>query len=219
MHLSLTVAIIFSLSILLAGIIAIFRFGQIRDVYRPFIYLIWLACINELLSIYLLFHHHYTIVNYTIYSICEAFLLLWFFKNLGIFKHRKLFFYFLVVLFTVIWIIESFFSKRFGSRFNYYFDIVYSFFVVLLSIRAINNLLFTERDLLKNPTFLICIGTVIFFTYEIIETMFSLYGLKASEIFTQNVQSLLMIVNLLSNLIYALAILWMRKRQAFTLQF
>jgi len=96
---------------------------------------------------------------------------------------------------------------------------MYSFCVVLLGIRVINDLLFTERDLLKNPTFLICIGIIIFFTYQIIEEMFWLYGLKESAIFRQNIQSILMIINLLSNLIYALAILWMRKRQAFTLQF
>lgn len=219
MHISFTVAIIFSLSILIAGIIALFRFAQIRDIYRPFIYLVWLACVNELLSIYLLFHHQYTIVNYAIYSICEALLLLWFFKNLGMFKNRKLLFYFFILLFTGIWIIENFFSKKFGSNFSYFFDIVYAFFFVLLSIRAINDLLFTEKELLKNPTFLICTGTVIFFTYQIIESMFSLYGLKKSITFRQNVQSILIIINLLSNLIYALAVLWMRKRQAFTLQF
>lgn len=219
MHLSLTVAIIFSLSILIAGVIAIFRFAQIRNVFHPFIYLIWIACINELLSVYLVLNNYYNIINYTIYSLCEALLLLWFFKNLGIFKSQKAFFYFLIFLFVFIWVTESFFSKQFGSRFNYYFDIVYYFFLVLLSIRAINNLLFTEKKLLKNPTFLICVGIIIFFTYGIVERMFSLYGLKESKVFRQNVQAILMIVNLLSNLIYALAILWMRKRQAFTLQF
>lgn len=219
MHISLTVAIIFSLSILIAGLISIFRFGQIRDIYYPFIYLIWIGCINELLSVYLVLNHHFNIINYTIYSLCESLLLLWFFRNLGIFKNRKRFLYALIILFFGIWLVESFFSNRFGARFNYYFDIVYSFCVVLLSIRTINDLLFTERDLLKNPTFLICIGVIIFFTYQIVERMFSLYGLKESKIFRQNVQAILMIINLLSNLIYALAILWMRKRQAFTLQF
>lgn len=219
MHLSLTVMFIFSLSILIAGTIAIFRFAQIRDIYRPFIYLIWIGCINEMLSTYLILNKHYTIINSTIYTILEALLLLWFFKKLAIFKGRKYLFYFLIFLFTGIWVIESFFSESFGSNYTYWFNIVYSFFVVLLSITAINQLLFTEKELLKNPTFLICTAMVLFFTYQIIQSMFSLYGLKKSLIFRQNVQSILMIINLLSNLIYALAVLWMRKRQAFTLQF
>jgi len=219
MNLNFNTAVIFSLSILIAGVIGVFRFAQIRSVYRPFIYLIWIGCFNELLSIYLLFNHHYNIINYTIYGLCEALLLLWFFKNLNVFKGRKAPFYFLIVLFVVIWVAESFFANQFGTQFSYGFDIMYSFCVVLLGIRVINDLLFTERDLLKNPTFLICIGIIIFFTYQIIEEMFWLYGLKESAIFRQNIQSILMIINLLSNLIYALAILWMRKRQAFTLQF
>jgi hypothetical protein len=219
MNLNFTTGIIFSLSILIAGVIGVFRFAQIRDSYRPFIYLIWIGCFNELLSIYLLLHNHYNIINYTIYSLCEALLLLWFFKNLNVFKGRKNLFYLLIILFVILWVVESFFANKFGTRFSYYFDIVYSFCVVLLSIRVINDLLFTERELLRNPTFLICIGIIIFFTYQIVEEMFWVYGLKKSKIFRQNIQSILMIVNLLSNLIYALAILWMRKRQAFTLQF
>lgn len=219
MHFSFTVAAILSLSVLIAGVIALFRFANIGRVYRPFIYLIWLGCLNELLSIYFALSHHNNIINNIIYSLCESLLLLWFFKNLKIFKTKKYLLYFLAFFFITVWIAETFFSSRFGTRFSYYFDITYSFCIVLLSIRAINDLLFSETDLLKNPVFLICIGLIIFFTYVIIEELFWLYGLKNSRIFRQNVQAILMIVNLLSNLIYALAVLWMHKRQAFTLQF
>jgi len=219
MHLSITVAVIFSLSILIAGIIALFRFAQIRDIYHPFIYLVWVACINELLTVYLVvLKHQFSIINYTIYSLFEALLLLWFFKGLGSFKSKRGIFYFLIILFVGVWIVESFFANRF-TNFTYYFDILYAFCLVLLSIRTVNDLLFTEKELLKNPTFLICVGIILYFTYQIIEKMFSLYGLKESKMFKQNIQSILMIVNLLSNLIYALAVLWMRKRQAFTLEF
>lgn len=218
MHPSFAVAVLFSMSILIAGLIAVFRFGHIKNMYRPFIYLIWIACLNELLSVYLVYNGHYDIINYVIYSLCESLLLLWFFRNLGAFRNRQPWLYSLIVIFIVIWVVESFFGSRF-VRLNYYFDVFYSFCVVILAIRAINDLLFTEKELLKNPTFLICMGIIIFFTYEIVEEMFWLYGLKESRIFRQNVQSILMIVNLLCNLIYALAILWMRKRQAFTLQF
>lgn len=219
MQLSFPLVIALSLSVLIAGVIALVRFSQIREIYRPFVYLIWVASINELLSVYLVINHHYNIVNYVIYSLCESLLLLWFFKNLGVFRGKNSWYYFLILAFVAIWTVENFFGYRFGTRFSYYFDIFYSFCIVLLSIRAINDLLFTERELLKNPVFLICVGTIIFFTYTIVEETFWLYGLKESKTFRQNVQAILMIVNFLCNLIYALAILWMRKRQAFTLQF
>lgn len=219
MQFSYTTAVILSLSILVAGIIGIVRFAKIDNKHKPFIYLIWIGCINEGLSIYLAFNGHHTIVNGVIYDLCESLFLLWFFKNLGVFKSRRYLFYFLGSLFVVIWIVETFLKNRFGTSFTYYFNVAYYFVVVLLSIRVINNLLFTEKELLKNSTFLICVGLIIFFTYGIISRMFWLYGLKNSTAFVMNVQSIYMLINVLSNLIYALAVMYMRKRQAFTFQF
>jgi hypothetical protein len=101
---------------------------------------------------------------------------------------------------------------------RYYFAIYY-LFVVLFSIRAINDLLFTERQLAKNPTFLICIGMIAFFTFGIISKMFWFFNVNISTDFLNNVATIYFIINFLANLIYALAVLWMQKRQAFTLQF
>lgn len=218
MHFSFTVVVVLALSILIAGILSIFRFKQIRDIYRPFIYLTWITCLTEILSTYLLLNRHYTIIPYTIYSLCESLFLLWFFQRLGVLKKRG-WFYFFAVLFVSTWFVESFLTQKFGSHFTFYFNALYGLAVVLLSIRTINDLLFTEKDLLKNPTFLICIGLLIFFTYDTINRMFRLYGLNESEAFRRSVESLQMIINCLSNLIYALAVLWMRKRKPFALQF
>lgn len=219
MQLSLTTVFILSFSILIGGVIAAFRFSQIQTGYRPFIYLIWVGCINEIISFFLIINHQYNIVNSIIYGLCEAFLLLWFFYNLGIFNRKKILFYLLVILFLALWIVESFFYKSFGARYNSYFSIAYSLSVVLLSITAINRLLFEEKEILRNPVFLICIAMIVYFTYKIVIEMFWLYGLKETRNFRISVLTILMFINFLCNLIYALAILWMRKRQAFTLQF
>jgi hypothetical protein len=207
-----------SYSIFIAGLIGAIKFHQIRNIYKPFIYLIWVGCFNELLSSYLINNGNYTIINSSIYGLCEVLFLLWFFRKLGVLKNNALH-YSLIALFVTVWVIESFFANEFGTQFTSYSDIVYSFTVVLCSIRAINDLLFTERDLLKNPTFLICMGLIIFFTYEIVERTFRIYGLKNSLDFRRNVQNILVIINFLTNLIYGLAVLWMRKREAFTLRF
>jgi hypothetical protein len=219
MHWNYTVTMILSLSVFIAGIIAIFRFAQIGDIYRPFVYLIWIACITEVLNIYFAYRYHNNVVIMTIYGFCESLLLLWFFSRLGIFKRQKKLLYFLIAFFLIIWFSENFLGKHFGSRISFYFDIVYAFLVVLFSIRAINDLLFTEKELLKNPVFLICIGLIIFFTYQIVQRMFGLFGLRDSIDFRRSVQRILSVINCLSNLIYALAVLWMRKRKPFTFQF
>jgi len=219
MHFSFEVAVAFSLSILIAGIIGVIRFDQIDKRFKPFLYLIWIGCINEIVSICLAYTGHYTIINGIIYDLCESILLMWFFKTLRVFANRKNWFYYFISFFILIWVIETFFKNRFGSSFTYYFNVIYYFIVVLFSIRVINNLLFTERELLKNSTFLICIGLILFFSYGIISRVFWLFGLKSSITFLRQVQTLYVLVNLFSNLIFAVAFLFMRKRQAFTFRF
>ena len=206
-------------SIWIAGIIALIRFKHIRKEYYPFIYLLWIGCINETTSYFLIINHNNSIINGIIYGLCESLFLVWFFKNQGVFNKRKLLFYSFLGLFILIWVVESFLSKSFGSKFNSYFAVCYSLSVVLLSIHSINSLLFKEREILKNPAFLISLGFVVFFTYKVVVEIFWLYGFKESRSFRLNVYAILIYINLICNLIYALAILWMRKKQAFTLQF
>lgn len=218
MQLSYTTILILSFSGYLVGILGAIKFKQIRDVYRPFIYLIWIGCLADSLSLYFAYAYQNNLAVGAIYRLCESLFLLWFFNSLGVFKNRKLL-YLLGGLFVAIWIAENFLSSHFSARVTYFFDMVYALSVVLLSISAINNLLFTEKELLKNPTFLICAGLIIYFTYKIMERLFGLYGLKNSMDFRSSVQGILMIINCLANLIYALAVVWMRKRRPFTFKF
>ena len=193
--------------------------GRLFSLLLPFIYLLWIGCINETTSYFLIINHNNSIINGIIYGLCESLFLVWFFKNQGVFNKRKLLFYSFLGLFILIWVVESFLSKSFGSKFNSYFAVCYSLSVVLLSIHSINSLLFKEREILKNPAFLISLGFVVFFTYKVVVEIFWLYGFKESRSFRLNVYAILIYINLICNLIYALAILWMRKKQAFTLQF
>ena len=83
----------------------------------------------------------------------------------------------------------------------------------MMSIHINNMLIVTYRKkLLKNPVFLICSGFIIYFTYKILIEAFWLYGLKAGKGFRINVYLLLTWINLIVNLIYALAMLWIPKK-------
>lgn len=206
-------------SIYVVGIIGALKFHRIHDIYRPFIYLIWIGCAAEILSIYFAYVYRNNMGVSAVYRFCESLFLLWFFYKLGVFKNHNKLLYFLTGIFIVIWIVENFFSSHFNVRVTYCFDVVYSLAVVLLSIAAINDLLFTEKDLLKNPTFLICTGLIIYFTYKIMDRMFGLYGLKNSEDFKRRVGNIVLLINCFTNLIYALAVAWMRKRKPFTFRF
>lgn len=208
-----------ALTIFIPGVIAVFKFSYVRNIYRPFIYLIWIGCANEVISIYCAFRFHNNIANNIIYTFIESLFLLWFFKGLGIFHGKKHFLIFLIILFVGVWVAESTIANPFGSRYTSYFDTIYAFCVVMFSIDVINRMLLTETDLLRSPTFLICITIIIFFSFQIVERMFWVYGLKNSVDFRRGVQHIMIVVNFLSNFIYGLSVLWMQKRRAFTLQF
>jgi hypothetical protein len=217
--LSFYITRILAFSILIGGIAAIIRFEKINKDYLPFIYLTWLGCINEIAGTIIVLNGHYNIINNNIYNLVESILYLWFFKRMGRFKRIKRLYLPLMVLFTLVWITDNFIINRFGSKFDSYFNIFRSLILVLLAINTINDILFKEREVIKNPAFLICTGVVIFFTYMVLVEVFWLYGTGISKGFRVKVFEILNYVNFFCNLIYALAILWMRKRQPFTLQF
>ena len=209
-----------SFSVMIPVIVSFFKFNEIRPIYFPFILKVWTGALNEVVSEILISNGHYNIINSNIFNLVECWLVLWFFYNLGNFYKNKTITLALGFIFTCIWIVENFIMNPFGTAFNSWFIIICSFPIVIWSINSINHLLFKEKELLKNPTFLICIAFVIFFTYRMVVEVFWLYGLMSNYVqFRVNVYHIHSFTNFLCNLIYALAILWMRKKQAFSLQF
>jgi hypothetical protein len=213
------IIIAFSLSIWIGAIFSIFKFTEISRTFYPFIVLIWVAALNETLTIILYLNGLYNIINSNIYSLIESFLLLWFFHELNIFKGYKWLETLLAFIYVIVWSWDNLILHKFGTQFNSNFAIVYAFPVVLLSVSTINKLLMQEKEILRSPVFLICIGLLIFYTFNVIIEVFYIYGLKLSDYVTGRIYDILSCVNLLCNLIYAVAILCLRKKQAYTLQF
>ncbi len=206
-------------SIFIAGILGLVRLKKIHRIYYPFLLCIWLACINEILSFILIKYHHNTIVNNNIYVLVESLLIIWLFKNTGLFRKSKVLFYVMILLLPAVWLIDNFFIAGAAALDNY-FRIFYSFVIVLMSIATLNRLVVTNRkNLLKDATFLLCIGFILYFTYKILVHAFWIYGLTTSQAFILKVYTLLLYIDCITNLLYALAILWMPKKLAFTLPF
>jgi hypothetical protein len=212
-----TIAEIFALSILIAGVIAIVRFKKIDPMFYPFILLIWIGCVNEVLGVILVFFKFHTLINNNIYVVCESLTILWFFKKTGTVSSGKAIFLFLAFSFVAVWLTENFIL---GWDFyaSSYFRIYYSFIIVLLSVTTVNYLIVeAKKNLLKMSIFLISIGFIIYFTYEILVQTFSLYGLNNSLEFQKNVYMIMIYLNLIVNILYALAILWIPRKRDYSL--
>ena len=209
--------VILSFTILIAGAIGLVRFQRIHKAYRPLLYFFWLAGTNEILNYILLINGRATQINNNIYVLAEAFLITWYFNKMKIFKSWPPLFYCLLTAFSVAWVLENLIFGGIDTL-SLYFRIFYSFGIVLMSIHCINKIITTNRGLLiKNAAFLTCVGFILYFTYKVLVEAFGIYGLSSSLHFQVVVYTILMYINVIVNFIYALAALWMPKRQAFTL--
>jgi hypothetical protein len=209
---------ILSYSIAFAAIIGLVRIKQIDQVYFPFLLLIWLGLLNEIVSTLTIKYFRTNAESSNIYMLAESLLILWFFKRLGLFTSKKILFYVVGSTFIGGWIVDNFIISSIHA-FSSYFGILYSFFIVLMSINIINKLIVEERKrLYRNPVFLIMIGFISFFTYKILIEIFWVYGLNSTDEFRTEVYRIMTFINLLVNLIYALALIWIPRKQEYTLQ-
>jgi len=199
------------------AIIGLIRIKRISQVYFPFILLLWVGLASEIVTTVLINRGLSNALSSNIYVLLESVLILFFFERMDLFKSRQIF-YLLLFLFAGGWIVENFVLLNI-NRFNSYFRIGYSFIVVLLSINLINRLMLQERTrMLRNPVFLIMIGFIVFFTYKALIEIFWVYGFKASDSFKFLVYRIMTYINLSANIVFTIAVLWIPRKQEFTLQ-
>jgi hypothetical protein len=212
---------VINLLILFVGIVGWVKFKSISPTYYPFIILIWVGTVNEVYSAVIInFFGKYNIINLNLYWLAEAVLMLWQFKVWNLFGSLNRIYNVLLILFIGSWLTETIMLSKLHLEFNSYFKILYAFISVLLSISMINQTLMKEKDgLAKNSIFIICIGFVFMLTYSLLTELFYVYRLELSDTFNTNLHYIFIVINFFCNLLYILAILWMPKKQAFTLQY
>jgi hypothetical protein len=206
----------FSYSIGIAALIGLVRFKKILKSFRPFVYIVWLAFLCEILSTVSTWLFKTSIAVVNIYVLAEALGFIWLFRNWGALQSRKWYTPFVVGFLVIVWISDSFFLHRF-TEIGSLFRISYSFVLIFLAIDQINKLIVQEhRNVLRNAKFLICVGMIIFYPYKATVEVFFLINLRATTMFYKNVFLVMAFVNLFTNLIYALAALWIPTKQRFT---
>jgi hypothetical protein len=199
---------IFSLSILFPAVAGVMRYRNADPGYRPFLYLIFVSLINELLvGLYLSdLSKHMQTLDWQIFNLIEWILLLVQFHYWGRLKKYKYLFVIILTVSLVGWVFENFIYSNIYS-FNPVFLISYSFVLVLLSINTINSTVAQQnQSLSKNGLFIICVGLVIFFIYTIVVFLFLALDIKYETVLMQKIFNIRVYVNALTNLIYAAGI-------------
>lgn len=212
-------AVVLGFVIFVPALLAFLRFKQIHCSYYPFIYLLWIGSLNELITFLLLMNHLPNAVSSNIYVLVESLLIVSFFRNYQVLRGHDKVYKALLVLITSTWLFETLVINS-ANEVSVYFRILYSFIVVILSISIINiSLTDTRVSVLKNSDFLICACFILFFTYKIMVEMFWLYGLNTSSRFQLLIYDILNYINLFCNIVFMFAVLWMPKKQVFTMRY
>ena len=208
----LFVAIIgFTISV--PAVIGLVRLRRIDKTYYPFIFYLFLGILNEVVSFILIRSGESNAVTGNLYLLLGSLLISYQFFLWDLFKNKAGFS--LLCLFLLgIWIGEVYFIRGMQA-FASYFIMLYSLFIVFLSIAKINQLLDLEnRQLLRNPVFIICTGFILFYTIAFAMEAFYLYG-TSSNLLQKYIFRIMVFINLPTNFLYSLAALWIPRKKIF----
>lgn len=225
-------------SVVVAAIIALVRFKKAAPSYLPFFVFILAGFTNEIISYFTIHYLRNNAINSNIYVLAESLILLWLFWCWRLFDFRSKLPFVLGSAFILFWIGEVFFYASI-MQFAAYFRVFYSFVIVLLSITMVNRLITEERgNLLKNAAFIICIAFIIYFTYKVLVEIFYIYGvivsvsnpeyqriklenpelykqmMEGNKAFRIRVFDIMRFINLFCNLVYAVALLWVPRKNS-----
>lgn len=200
------VGFLFSLSVLLPFTIGLLRFTKIHESFRPFLFLIGLAALTELISFISIRIFRTNAVVSNIYCLAECLLILYQFYRWRFHVRPRKWYWIIPILCVLIWLLENlvyFKIMEFGPAFR----VSYAFIVVMLSINEINYLITHEnRALFRNARFLICIGFIIYFLYQILlEGALYISATEDNPVISNKIISIVVYINVLVNIIYAIA--------------
>lgn len=212
---SFNIYVFLNYSIILAVIIAIIRFKSVLKTFYPFIFFIWLGSANETVSLLLIHKYKSNAINSNIYVLAEYLLLLWQFYKWNVNYAQNC--VFSAGIGILVWIADNLLVNAIDSN-NSIFRIFYSFIIVFFSIDMLNRVIVNEKNSSsKNAVFLVCIGLLIYYGFKALLEVFNAFNLGFSDMFYKNIWITLSVVNFIANIIYAIAILCIPRKQEFSL--
>jgi hypothetical protein len=206
------VSFVLSQSVLLPLLIGFIRIRKIQSSYYPFLTLIVLAALTELLSFISIRLFRTNAIISNVYCLLECMLILYQFYRWRFHTKPRKWYWAIPAICLLIWVIENLVFMKI-TQFGPVFRISYAFLLVMLSLNEINYLITHEnRHLFRNARFLICMGFIIYFLYQILLEG-ALYVISTDSIpgisnsISNKVIAIKVYINVLVNLIYAAAMM------------
>lgn len=203
------VSFLFAQSILLPLIIGLIRIRKIQSSYYPFLALIMLGALSEFCSFFSIRYFQSNAIVSNTWCLLECLLILYQFYCWRFYAKPRAWYWIVPALCVLAWLIENIVFMKITS-FGHVFRVSYAFLLVMLSINEINYLITHEnRQLFKNARFLISMGFIIFFLYQILfEGSLYIVETERNTVISNKIISLAIYVNALANVIFAVAMVF-----------
>ncbi len=175
----------------------------------------WAGLANESTSYYLIMNRGNNMISSNIYTLIEFGLFLWFFYGLS---NRKAHTYWLLGFSGItLWIADNIFMHDVDGD-NTVFRVLSFAIILLLSMNKISRVILNEqKQPYKKTDLLLCISFFMYYTYQGFVTIFNMFPIGVSTEFYTRLWLILAITNLITNIVYTVAILWIPKQQPYTL--
>jgi hypothetical protein len=208
-------AFLISQTVLIPLTIGLIRFNRTVASFQPFLLLLALAFISETISyICIEVLHTGNAVPINLYGLAESMVIVYQFYVWGFLKRKRSLFFTLSGGLMALWITENLILNKIEA-FSPVFRVAYAFIVVLLSINEINFMIVRDnKNLLKNARFLVCLGFITFFVYQIIYEASFFVG-KDTSALSRKIIIMFNYINGFVNLIYAIAVLYIPVKEEY----
>ncbi len=204
-------ATISAFSIALPSALGLIRCKHIYRRYKPFIFVLFIGLLNESLSLLLIRLHNSNLINSNIYTLIEYLLYVLFFQRISEFNSKSLVFLFTIGVCT--WVIDNFLFHNLAQS-NSLFRVIASLIILWLSINKLSRLTFNvQPDHFKKTDLLLCFSFLAYFTFRGFIHVIKLFSIGYTTAFYIDLWIILCILNLLVNISFFIAILWIPKQQ------
>ncbi len=219
----------FSFSFLLSEIllipfcVALFRWRRIEKTYYPFYILLTLGVIEEAVSFLTIHFYRNNAPSVNIYGFLECSVIFWQFycwNGFRSFGSRLSWLFALQIGSFGLWAVCNLVFFHLNDFMFPFYRILYPFVVVLLSVNEINLMITHDnRNLYRNPRFVICLAFIIFFLYQILyEGAFLVGDTDKTEVVPNEIIRLFGYVNAFVNGMYLIAALLVPRKRSSTFE-
>lgn len=204
-------ATISAFSIVVPTSIVLYRSKQIPGRYLPFMLLLCIGFLNEVLSYSLIINKITNLVNSNIYTLFEYLLYMNLFYRIGTITKKWIPIYFFLGI--AIWVTDNLLIHKLTQS-NSLFKIGLSLIIIWLSINKLTGLCLNgAADRFKKTDLLLCFSLLAYFTFSSFVHLFNQFAPEQSPEFYIQLWMILALLNILVNITFSIAILWIPKQQ------